>query len=1614
MPDSPQDSTTWGTAFDESFADSPRAFTALQEPWPPTRCPSPDDNAFAQMKSEFNDDNNSQDGDESDSGTATPSVHSRALTPQMSPSELPPRDSAPAQGEEASPVPALATNRSFGGLAPNSFLKRQLGGMLRETRRSLDATSASLSASLSSAAQDTPTTRETTPSWSPEKGAGEAEMDAPKDTVNLAPNNNSGVDVFGTRPDESHITPPTKPVVIVAAAEDESTPLRSALALEPEAPAPTAPEAEEAEAETSDKAGSDRETREGEDNAADQPPSKRSKNALRPGSIDESSPSSETRTRRPVANFGANPAFRRQLQSFLPPGGVVFKPSRKTEEEAKAAELEEVEAEVEAQEDQASAEVSMVLSTGTSDAAEAIAATEALTPPSVPANVAVSDPATHEAAVTPTKSHEELAEPGSERLRSPPKNERDAKKLKPTAAPFVPTAPVTRPATRSISATAPAFKPGTRVISATAAPFQPAAPTSSSFNFKPTAAAFTPSPGFSFAPAAPAFVPSAFQPVATPFQPVAGNPGFAPAFAPAQDHIFGHERRQSSVSANTLHQRQPSGVIQSHVVGHTRQQSSVVLSTGESSARLRPTALPFQPGSLATTPTIQDESKGSINAGGALGLFTFTHKLRPTAAEWKPAAEEPTVAQPAALPVVEESEQTSATVQESPVVPRRDVASPRAVVEDIERPISAVSSSICVYSADNQIHEQAVDDEEDDEDREPRRRKHTARRSSQNSYRAESFSGGVKSQPVSPVKETTTEGGADVQIQPSRPIRGRHSSGRKSSIRSIRSVKNDSITEISAEMEEAQAPELPMPGSAETFSPIAQLPSDIEDVETINEEEGTVPTDAVLNGGVHMSRESLSAPGRLDPTAKPFIFGATPSTPPPFDVTSPAKSAPDFDALHSTPSKDQLRSAGPSSSSPSMPNIRVELADDSNNKFRKWVFPSASASSVAGSSHADARSEHAYPHQHQHVDSVHRRSHSDITEPDDLDDRIERSSSPATEMHGLAKEREERNRQRQQAAAEAPDVDEWLHWTDGNGHTTLTGGLRHGSLGLSSHTSAEFPLRASPPRVLAVVNDDPKLRSGGFMSPTIDDMPLGDDPAPEILHLLHKIEEQVASLRQDADQMANDNVRRVDDANTQTSIATEALDLIKGGLSALRHQANPAEYIPDQSVLAGVTAMLGRQTTLLEDIQRKVEEEVHRTPTPGSDQGDTTLVENATTHNDMFKALIAGQEALMVKFAEYTEAQGAVSDLRSVTDALLEAQSETRAAKAAAEATAAPGPAEFLAEQLAEAQRSLRDETARSHRAEQETAAVQRSLQYETDKAARAERELAVMQERVAELEERARDRKAEAEERAQDRKSALERRMREKTAALEQRSREDAFKADLRAEIAAATASFVQSSRSEEQAKQEMVELREFFAKQSAQQEEAIRALKEEVGGVMLVSELTHQRDIANRIAEERHHEIIAMQKDSTSFRDALFDRLAMFERTLPTATVEHETVAAERVQLEAEHAKVASLEKEVERLRVELVEANDARTDLRVQLAQANANTNLEQEKAVRVAETEATARRSLEIQLNGEKGRTSYLEKKATKLETELHEVNQNLDVWRSAALEQRLRAEQSAVS
>lgn len=242
----------------------------------------------------------------------------------------------------------------------------------------------------------------------------------------------------------------------------------------------------------------------------------------------------------------------------------------------------------------------------------------------------------------------------------------------------------------------------------------------------------------------------------------------------------------------------------------------------------------------------------------------------------------------------------------------------------------------------------------------------------------------------------------------------------------------------------------------------------------------------------------------------------------------------------------------------------------------------------------------------------------------------------------------------------------------------------------------------------------------------------------------------------------------------------------------------------------------------------------------------------------MLTAILSGQHAMMTKFGDFTEAHEAVYDLRSATDALLEAQAEARQVKID----------QKHGHELVRLQDELRDEAAKTAQAEREVAALKAKL----DAAEQA----------------------------------------------AKSKELEDVWRALIRADVAAATAALAKITSSEEHAREELNQMREQLAKQNTAHQAAIDALKQEVGSLQ-VTAADDQRDAAAKLAEERHKELVENQASAEAFRNKLLERLDglghTFERELEKkrgeAELERESLARERI---------AALEKEVHDLRAEV----------------------------------------------------------------------------------------------
>jgi len=194
--------------------------------------------------------------------------------------------------------------------------------------------------------------------------------------------------------------------------------------------------------------------------------------------------------------------------------------------------------------------------------------------------------------------------------------------------------------------------------------------------------------------------------------------------------------------------------------------------------------------------------------------------------------------------------------------------------------------------------------------------------------------------------------------------------------------------------------------------------------------------------------------------------------------------------------------------------------------------------------------------------------------------------------------------------------------------------------------------------------------------------------------------------------------------------------------------------------------VLQAQSELLQDMQRRMEED------QSVSDHDRTLVEPPT--NAMIKAVLSSQNAMMDRFADFAEAQEAIYELRSATDALLEAQTDVREIKADR------AQAVLQTQVLNDLQKQLREETNKTRKAEQQVASLRAKLE--------------------------------------ENNKRAKEKEM------------DDMWRAVVKSDMAAATASLAKVAKSEEHAREEIDALRELLAKQAAEQTAAIEQLRAEV----------------------------------------------------------------------------------------------------------------------------------------------------------------------------------------
>lgn len=474
-------------------------------------------------------------------------------------------------------------------------------------------------------------------------------------------------------------------------------------------------------------------------------------------------------------------------------------------------------------------------------------------------------------------------------------------------------------------------------------------------------------------------------------------------------------------------------------------------------------------------------------------------------------------------------------------------------------------------------------------------------------------------------------------------------------------------------------------------------------------------------------KRNISAPTILSAKAKPFLPGYAPL---PTDL-SPAKRLDAF--LHHTPHSS---------------NMNAEVADE--NKFRQWVFPQ---------SDTPPRSPSGADSHHLSQSHSHKRRHSDAEEVEG-DDEIPVGDESSVDEEG--------------SVVEGTMAMKWPDWPHGATVLSSTSNTY-----TTTDTSAEFPMRRTAPRRLSAVNNVvTPLRpstpvSGDISTPIV----LPREMLVEMLTTMKGVGEQVVQSRNDRQRLLDESTQRAEAAANQSTVASDTLEMIKGELRG-SGPANWAEYFAQaksrediSEVLEAHTELLKDHTALLQEIHQKIEEETRTSSIDSLELVDRTLVGESTTNpHDMLTAILSGQHAMMNKFSEYTEAHDAVYDLRSATDALLEAQAEVRQVKLDQQ----------HGHELVRLHDELRDETAKTAQADSEVAALKSKLDA-AEKAAKS-KEL------------------------------------------------EDVWRALIRADVAAATAALAKVTQAEEHAREDLNEMRDQLARQSTTHQFAIEALREEV----------------------------------------------------------------------------------------------------------------------------------------------------------------------------------------
>lgn len=555
---------------------------------------------------------------------------------------------------------------------------------------------------------------------------------------------------------------------------------------------------------------------------------------------------------------------------------------------------------------------------------------------------------------------------------------------------------------------------------------------------------------------------------------------------------FGHSARVSDASSTFTFG--PPSVQPSPIKPH-KQLSSM-------SGRFRPGALPFQP--VNADPMPQDAAATSnVMGNGALGLFTFPQKLRPNAIEFKPSGlAAKTRFSPGSGSGPGQGFRPPALDLSAAGPSSRAFAAFPVATSTLGKPFEFNSSkpSLVVIRKPNPIPILKPKDAEGPTattklESSPVRQSASPRNDA--AVKAEqplpsdvSFHFGINSH------QAGAEDPASASPRDS-PRRRQHTAKRSSQnshLPRVFSERSQPSTPVDGVRDDVQIHQSKPIRLENAVGHMVRASSDgvvqaasVDTPAPSHKTSESADAAAPATEGSKMNR-TVSAPTVLSAKAKPFVLGGQYSQ----SVSESAKRLDDF--LHHNPH---------------ISNHNSEVADE--NKFRHWVFPRPETHSRSPSAE-DSRP------------LSHKRRHEDTEEDAQADEESGGDDGSVDQGETTSK---------------------WPNWShaaevlspESNAFTT-------------TDTSAEFPMRRTPPRRLSVINTTtppraPSPTPGGISTPLI----LPRAMLVEMLTTMKGVGEQVVQSRNDHQRLLDESTKRAEAAAKQSAMATETLEKIKGELS---------------------------------------------------------------------------------------------------------------------------------------------------------------------------------------------------------------------------------------------------------------------------------------------------------------------------------------------------------------------------------------------------------------------------------------------------------------------------------